>query len=198
MSSVSLTLKDVFDAPEIQQERLGALAAGAGLASLRHDLARSAPNVDWSATVTAIMQGTDEILDVPLPDVAVSAWSKYQLLEEYADARKHPPSETNLVPLATHVIRSVHHPSVQVLVGDRVVGTIKFEVAVELTVEGVLLGIRAGRIMEIRLGSCQAAGSVSCAGIVIMERETKALVWPEAIELREGIPVTLSRHEQSR
>ncbi len=135
------------------------------------------------------MAKTGELLNISLPEVAGAAWNKYQVLRKYADPKQYPPGETIVAPLVTHIITSIHKPYVEMLVGDKPVGRVDFEINLELTLEGVLLSIRGGKIVEMRIGSCQGKGRVSCEGVVIAKREKKPWLLPGAISLKEGIPV---------
>lgn len=187
--SVTITLKNFSDVSDLAPQRLAALESNAKITSLRDTLSRRAPGVAWSAALGEIAKKTDDLMLVNVPEVAAAAWNKYQVLRKYADPQKYSPGETIMVPLATHTIRSVHKPYVEILAGDEPVGRVDFEIDLELALEGVLLSIRGGKIVEMRIGSCQGKGSASCEGIVLAKRETKSFLLPGSIPLREGIPI---------
>jgi hypothetical protein len=187
--SVTITLKDFFDVSDLTPQHLAALESNAKLTSLRDVLSRRAPDVTWPAALGEITRKTDDLLQVNIPEVAAAAWNKYQVLRKYSDPEKYSSCETIMVPLATHTIRSVHKPYVEILAGDEPVGRVDFEIDLELVLEGVLLSIRGGKIVEMRIGSCQGKGSASCEGIVLAKRETKSFLLPGSIALKDGIPI---------
>ena len=191
MSSVSvgLSLRDFFDWSELTPERLLPLESMKKIASLREVLTRSVPNATWPVALKEVMAKMGELLNISLPEIAGAAWNKYQVLRKYADPKRYRPDETIVAPLVTHTITSVHKPYVEVLVGDKPVGRVDFEINLELTLEGVLLSIRGSKVVEVRIGSCQGKGSVSCEGVVITKREKKLWLLPGVISLKEGIPI---------
>jgi hypothetical protein len=196
--SVSITLKNFFDGFDVAPERLAALESNAELDALRGVIAKKAPDVTWPAALEEITRKTDDLLQVNIPEVAAAAWTKYQVLRKYSDPGKYSSGETFMVPLATHTIRSVHKPYVEILVGNEPVGKVDFEIDLELVLEGVLLSIRGGKIVAMRIGSCQGKGSASCEGIVFAHRETKPFLLPGSILLKDGIPIAPAAHGERR
>src|SRR5262245_60613434 len=91
-----------------------------------------------------------ELLDVSLIDIMGSAWQKYASLWKYGDPQKYPPSESVLVPLGEHTIDSKHEPAIEVLVGDKPVIRLKFNIDLALNQKSAILKIKAGRIKEIQ------------------------------------------------
>lgn len=189
MSSDPITLKGFFDVSGVKQDQLAAIEDSRKTASLGAALSDKAPGVTWPAALGEIVGKIDDLVDIPVSKVVAGAWNKYRLLQKYADTKKYPPSETIMVPLATHTIRSIHKPYVEILVEDKPIGTIAFEIDLELTLEGVLLSIQNGKIMEVRIGRCQGKGRVRCEEVVVAERETKEFPLPGSIRLKEGIPI---------
>jgi hypothetical protein len=192
MPSASVELKDVFDLSAVTADRLAAVEDAKSLRTLRDELSKRAPGVPWHAARAAIRGTMGDLLDGTVPELAAATWAKYHSLRKYADSKKYAPTERILVPLVTHTIRSVHKPRVEMLLGDEPVGGVEFEIELEFTVEGALLTIRGGRIVEMRVGSCRGKGTLSCAGIVIEERETQPWLLPGVIPLGEGIPLAPS------
>lgn len=196
MSSAGIALKDFFDLSAAIPDRLAAPEYSKGIASLKDMLSRRVPAVTWPVAREEIFKKTGDLLDTTVPEIAAAAWGKYQILRRYSDTKKYPPGETVVVPLATHTIRSVHQPYVEILVGDEPVGKVHFAIDLEVTLEGVLLSIRGGKIVEMRVGSCQAKGSVSCEGAVVAERETKSWLLPGTISLGDGISIVPAESDE--
>lgn len=196
MPSLGIALKDFFDLSAPAPARLAAPEYTKEIASLKNTLAKRAPLVTWPVALEEILKKTEDLLDITVLEIAGAAWGKYQVLRRYADTKNYPPDETAVVPLATHTIRSIHQPYVEILVGDQPVGKVHFEIDLEVTLEGVLLSIRGGKIVEMRVGSCQAKGSVSCEGAVVAEEETKSWLLPGTIPLGDGISIAPSEFDE--
>ena len=186
MSESPATLRGFFDDVPATTNDLRALESGEALAPLRKRISQSLPEKAWPAAFGEVMKKTDDLLDVSIPEVLASAWTAAGVLREYADAKKHPPNESTVVPLVTHTIRSVHNPYVELLVDDKTVGRVNFEVDLELTLEGVLLTIRGGHIVEMHVGSCRGSGSLSCEGITIAQTKSKPVMLPGSISFGKG------------
>jgi hypothetical protein len=189
MPSVSVSLKDFFDASALASQWPAALASNENIASLMQNVSGKAPDVAWPAALGEITRTITDLLDISLPELAAAAWGKYGVLRKYADREKYPPSESIVVPLVTHTISSVSKPYVEVLVADEPVGRVNFEVTLDLTLEGVLLTIRDGKIIAVRIGACHGKGTIRCEGVVVAQRETKSFVVPASIALDPGIPI---------
>ena len=67
--------------------------------------------------------------------------------------------------------------------------TIPFKISLTLTLEGVVLKIRNGKILEFQIGACKGSGSMSCAGVTFLDFEEKQYALPGSIDFDEGIPI---------
>lgn len=161
--------------------------ASQAAASLRDELSKEARKVRWDVVGNVLVDKLAELLNVKLVDVLVLAWKKYDALAEYADPSRHPPQETALVPLAEHTIRSQHHPYLEVLVDNRPVGRLTFDVTLALTLRGFLLQIQDAKITAIQTGSCQGSASVALEKAVIYEKKLDQIPLPGTIRLGEGV-----------
>ncbi len=176
------TVADLLDAAlrEGLEEELPPEEADAWASTLRRTLEDAHPAVGAGA-VGRVLEMLREALAVPIPDVLVSAWRRYEPFRKYVDPEAYPPDTESEVPLATHTARSTLTPQVDVLVGGAVVATLRFEVEVAMTLEGAAVRIRNGRFMGVRTGDCTVEAEVSFAG------ETLARVDPRPEELPGGI-----------
>jgi len=118
------------------------------------------------------------------------AWVKHGFLQKYVDKREYPPEETVVVYLAEHTIESKHHPYIEVLVNDKQVGKIGFEIIVALEIKGVGLSIQDGKIKEIQSGDCKGTGIIKCGNLVILKRDSVPISLPGSINLDRGMPIT--------
>ncbi|MBN1190178.1 MAG: hypothetical protein JXA46_10530 [Dehalococcoidales bacterium] len=145
--------------------------------------------VTWPLVLDTFLEKTRDILNIDIPDIMTAAWNKYKILLKYKDKEKYPPDDTFLVHLAEHTFRSMHQPFIEIRVNDQLVDTIDFEIALSLTLKGIALKIRDGKIREISAGECKGKGSVHCENRLILEKETKSFTLPGTISLGDGVPI---------
>jgi hypothetical protein len=125
----------------------------------------------------------------PLTTVLAEAWSRYRPFLKYGDRERYPPEMSSQETLLKHTINATFRPKVRVLVDGAEVGTIDFEVALRLKLEGGEVTIQDGRITELRPGKCWIEGTLSCEGVVLAERASAEHPLPGVISFGEGIPV---------
>jgi hypothetical protein len=146
----------------------------------------------WPATATHVIQALRNTLDIPVESLLVAGWSRYQPLLKYCDPKRYPPEVVSTVPLATHTIPARMSPYVSLMVDGRKMADIHFEVSVDLTLEGAVLTIQAGRFMALRTGRCHMKAALRCEGALLCEHKTKDYPFPGSISFGEGIPIAPS------
>lgn len=188
---MSLTLQELFSIGkrELSPRRFRAMESNETKTSLRDNILREAKTVTWGIAFSEIVKGAGELLNINLGDIFASGWNKHRELVKTGEKSRRSPNETFLVSLSEHKITSVHHPYIEVLLNDRPIGKIDFEISALLTLNGIVLKIRDGTIREILAGSCKAKGTVSCEKCLILEKETKSWSLPGSIDLGGGIPL---------
>lgn len=189
MIESDVTLRDLL-APEKPPGDDGArpkVDASKAASSLRKTLSQEAGNIRWDLVSDVLVEKLAELLNVKLVDVLVLAWTKYDALAEFADPVRHPPQETDLVPLAEHTVRSQHQPYLEVLMDNRPVGRLTFDVTVALTLRGFLLQIQDAKIRAIQTGSCQGHACVALEKVVIYEKTFDEIPLPGTIRLGEAV-----------
>ncbi|MGE5145889.1 MAG: FHA domain-containing protein, partial [Candidatus Eiseniibacteriota bacterium] len=127
--------------------------------------------------------------DVSLVDIVLEGWGKYKELLQYRDRTRYPPDQTILLPLAHHEIRSVHKPYVDVLLDDKPIGRVTFTVDLRLTFDGVVLVIQDGSIREVKAGTCEGRGALSCGPIKLVDRRIVKFDLPGRVALPNGFPI---------
>jgi hypothetical protein len=187
MAGVPVTLAELLlEAPDAAATR--PLLDHAALSDLRTRVG-GLPEIAWSTAADTVADAILAALDVKLTDILAGAWSTLRELQDYADPARHPAEETALVPLARHKLRSTHHPSIEVMLGEDVIAKLEFTVALTLSLEGIVLKVRGGRIREIASGSYAGTGSLKLADAVLVERQTPSYIIPGSISLGDGIPI---------
>jgi hypothetical protein len=150
----------------------------------------------WEAIVSGVGTKTKELFDIDLAWFAVSAWSKYRELTKYADPEKHPPGESNFVPLAKHTLTVGYHPYLEILFNGKPLTKLVFDLTLSLDLEGFVLTIENGKIMKVRTGSCQGKGKIAFKGQALVEKPLTKITFPGTIELPNGI--SLAKPENKR
>jgi hypothetical protein len=130
-----------------------------------------------------------EACEIPLTTILAEAWKKYRPLREYCDPGRHPPGETATVELATHTVNSVQHPSVEFLVGEKSIFTLKLDANVTIKLETAVLTIENAMFKELATGSSQVTGSLSYKGALLAERKVGEYKSPGRRSFGEGVPI---------
>lgn len=191
MDDGTYTLKEFFSArsksgsPEIKSR----LEKSDRIASLREKVSNSVGKPGWPMALEEIFKKTVDLLDISVLDLLVGGWDTYQGLKKYLDKEKYPSTQSVLVPLAEHTVKSEHHPRIEIFINDEPVGTIGFEITLTFTARGVILLIQDGRIKEAKTGEIKAKGSLKCEGALLLEQDFRPIPLPGSVDLGDGIPI---------
>lgn len=159
-------------------------------ALLREKISAALGKNGWSAAFEEIYKKTADLLDISVVDVLVGAWNTYQALKKYLDKEKYPPTQSILVPLAEHTVKSEHNPHIDIFINDKLVGSIAFQIVLTFTVRGVILIVQDGKIKGIKTGEVKAKGSLKCEGALLLEQDFRPIPLPGSVDLGDGIPIT--------
>ncbi len=190
MNNLEITLNQFFSLKELSQSRLSTIESSEKMSLLKEKVSKEIKEIRWPVTFSEIIKKIEDLLNIGTTDIMVMAWNKYRILLKYTDKKKYSSNETFLVPLAEHTIKSEHKPYIEILINDKSVGKIDFNINISLTLKGIILKIRDGKIQEIQTGSCKGKGTIKCEDFVIMEKETESISLPGSINLGEGVPIT--------
>jgi hypothetical protein len=147
------------------------------------------PGIEWGPVAKEIEAKIGEVLDVDIIGVLLGGWKKYRQLQQYRDPAKYPPEETILLSLMEHSIASSHHPKIEILAEQVLLGRLEFTITLALKLEGIVLKVRGGKIREICSGRCRGKGTLECAGVALLEKETEHFELPGRIGLGDGIEI---------
>jgi len=111
------------------------------------------------------------LLDVDLGDIAVAAWRKHAALAAAARTTTTDAATERAVALATHRITSTHRPYVDVRVGGTLVARVRLELHLVFVVAALAAVVRRGRLVEVRTGRCDLAGTLSVDGEPVVTRQ---------------------------
>jgi hypothetical protein len=133
--------------------------------------------------VATVAQG---LLDLDLGDLLVAGWCKHADLVAAAKSTIAVPGSSEVVELAAHSITSVHQPSVDVLVNDLRVATVRFELRVEFKVQALVATVRRGHLVAFRSGGCEVAVALGAEGRQLVRRQAR-LDLPLVLRLGNGV-----------
>jgi hypothetical protein len=156
---------------------------------LKESVKKEARAIRWPWVRDLVAEKSCDVLNLNVVDVLAEAWKKYAEIEKYADRQKYGPDESILVPLAEHTVKSKHQPYVEILLHEKPIGRVEFDLEFTLTLDGFVLKIQDGIIREIQTGSAKGEGKFALATVTLLKEETKVVVFPGRIPLGKGIPL---------
>jgi hypothetical protein len=184
MRDFEMTLADLFSGAALAgAQRLGREEE---LAALKEALEKETDVLEWPAVERRIVEEVAALLRLPFREIMFKAWEKEQGIEEALDASRDTPEETILLPLSEHTISSEHHPRIELRVNDRLIHTIALDIAIHIELDGCVLTIRDGRVLQADIGSCKAGATVAYGDIILLERESEPLALPGTIHFGEA------------
>jgi hypothetical protein len=191
MNNSQPTVKTLFGMEGIRapQDVKTKIEKAGQVSSLRERISTTVGKTVWPNAFDEISKKAVDLLDINLIDLLLGAWNKYQGLKKYLDKEKYPPTQSVLVPLAEHTVRSEHRPYVEVLINDELIATITFHVTVAFTVRGVLLLVQDGKIKSVKTGEIKGKGTVKCEEALLLEQDFRTVSLPGTVDLGEGIPI---------
>ena len=174
---------------EASMERLRKRIAQAScLLEIGAKVGKGLPEGSSGAAAAQVAEQLMALLDTPFSKILAEAWSRDAGIRALADGDKHPPDKVSLVPLADHTVTSSHQPFVELMMETIELGRVDFQLDVAVKVKGALIGVRDGRIMELRAGNTAAEVALSCAGVAIAKRDGE-LKLPGVVKFEEGIRI---------
>jgi hypothetical protein len=191
MTESTLTLRELF---AVQPRDLSIRAesgfdANQGLQEARQKIEQTSRAIRWPWVRERVASEAQTLLNLNVVDVLLRAWKQYLEIEQYADPQKYPPTKRIPVPLATHTLQSVHHPSLEILLKGQKIGSLESDLEFSLLLEGFVLQIENAKVMEIQTGEANGKGSLSLATVSLWEQEMKPLHFPGHITFGNGIPL---------
>lgn len=190
MSESNLMLRDLLAPSEkgLSADRRILMESDPRLQTLQERLAKEAKKVNWDGLSDVLAQKAIELLNVPVLEILLGAWRKYQEVKKLAD--DHPDGKSRRVALATHSFESQHRPCLEIIVrGLPKKITIDFSVLITMTLEGLLLRVEDGNIKAIETGTLKGQGAFSLESAVLIERDFRPIQLPGTIALGNGIPL---------
>jgi hypothetical protein len=164
-----------------------------GYDAAKKELPKERKRLDYDVLGDALKKALMTALDIALDDILGQAWSGWHDMRVYADPKRTPPDDVNIVPIAKHRIESEYEPEVDVLVEGIKVHTFPFYVAATLDVEGGDLVVQRGAIQEIRLATLKLGGIVKLRDQTLLRKDLSEIQVPGVMRLARPIPILSER-----
>ena len=187
MPATPVTLSDIF-LPPGEGLDIKAQLDGKVIPDLAQDM-HELPDIAWSAFSEEIQFAFSKALDVKLIDVVIGAWSKLKQLREYCGRKPEDPDKPFSVALAQHEVLSSHQPSVDILLGEKVIGRIVVDLELTLSLTGIVLSILDDHIVAIASGKFSGAGAIKYHDATLIEKKTKEYEIPGKWTLERPFPL---------
>lgn len=137
---------------------------------LRQQLEQSSSDLDWQTVQLEIQQQLQQLLDIQVFEVLVSAWSQQTAVETVIKRQQEQtPNEVAVVPLPPHKIRSDHKPVLRILINQQQIIEVTLDIRLLFKLRGVVLKINHGKICSIMTGEAIGVGRVSHRNIPLAE-----------------------------
>lgn len=133
-----------------------------------------------------------DLADIDVAAVVAGGWRTYAALTDAAWRTRDRPGTEELVDLASHRIHSIHRPQVDVLLDDVPVGSVDFELELDIVVRALAATVSEGRLTAVEGGRCTLRGRLSCLDVPVAAREAEADLGA-VLELGEGFPLVPPR-----
>lgn len=190
MSEARTLLTQFFGFDALSRETVTKIAGTKEFKALKAKLREELPAVTLTESFfEMIVTHLSELLNIDVRAILLNTWSKSAEILKYTDAKKFPPDQAFMLPLAQHTMTSQHQPSLHLTLGKTPVGEIQLDIKLQLQIKGALLKIQNKRIMAFSLGTCQGNGSVCYGELALLEKKSGAFTLPGTFALGTGIPL---------
>ena len=164
-----------------------ALAASGAADVVRRQL-RNFTQATRNEAVKEVERVIAEAGNLNLIDVILRAVSTYGGLREAGRRTIGAPDTSEVVELVGHQVTLQNQASVQLVVGERPVATLRLLFSLVIDIQALTATVRQGRLTALRIGRCDAGASVGIDGTTVVHKETQ-LQSPGSIPLGAGIPL---------
>ncbi len=188
MKPAGLTLKEFFlyRHKDLSAQALKQVEETSKYSDLREKLGQATQNLPWPGAFDLTMKSLGKLLEKTcLYDIMADAWREDEEFGELSDPEQYPPDETILVPLADHTIRSEHHPYLEIMLDQKILGRIEVKIELTLNIKGFILEINQGELQSVQTGALNGDGRIFCEGIQLLRRDTGEVQLPGKIDCSE-------------
>lgn len=185
---MNLTLWSLFfdGADRLPDAACRRIESSENYASLKQ-LVGNADSILWKGAGDAISDGLRKMMSLSVTDIAVAAWARHQKLRKTLDAAG--PGEIVLFDLGDHRFASKHKPRMDVRLADTTLGSLQFDLVLELELKTVRLQIQERRVTRVGAGACSVKGTLKLGELELGEVSTKQVDLPGAFAIAGGVPL---------
>lgn len=178
MNTVEVTLKEFFGLKEIKLNE-------AGMEAVKQQAGNAVSTFSPGVFAEGVKNSLASNFDMSIGGILAAAWSKRRELLKYLDK----PEATNYLRLAKHTVNSDHKPEVEVLLNEKAVAKLQFDVKFKLEIDGANLMIHEGMIKKVTAVSGKASCTISYKGYELYKKESQQIDLPGEVEFNPGIIV---------
>jgi hypothetical protein len=169
----------------------GDVKVGLGAEDLKELREKVPKAISWSSVQESVADSLAEALHVSVLSTLANGWKHYTMFMEDVRRSLSNPEVEIVSAIADHSIHSTLHPYVDVKLGGKTVHEIAFDVSLETTIRGLLLGLKKGEIVSVELGDCEWTGKIAVAEVEVLKRKLKKVSLPGHLRLKQGIAIPI-------
>jgi hypothetical protein len=172
-ATTSTTVRDIFALPEPGKTE----DAPAGWSAFQEKMSKEVKGIK-TAAMPDLVKKMGELFDIPIPNIFLTSWQKANVLHDLLEESKKTPEKVMELELGEHTINSQHKPHIEVRIQNTKVKELEFVLRLVFKVKGFVLKIQDGAIKEMRVGSCEARGTMEYQGLIIAEKKLAPIQLP--------------------
>jgi hypothetical protein len=178
MNTVEVTLKEFFGLKEIKLNE-------AGMEAVKQQAGAAISALSGNMFAEGLRNSIASNFDMSIGGILAAAWSKCRELQRYLDK----PEATNYLRLAKHTVNSDHKPEVEVMLNEKAVAKLQFDVKFKLEIDGANLMVHEGMIKKVTAVSGKASCTISYKGYELYKKESQQIDLPGEVEFNPGIVI---------
>jgi hypothetical protein len=125
-------------------------------------------------------------IDMPLVDVLVAGWRKWEELVAAAERSLRDPLATECLELHDHHMSSTHRPRIDVTLDGEPIAHVELTLELDALLHAVTAVVENGHLTELRTGHADVTARLSIEGIQVAEKG-RSIELPIELGLGEGI-----------
>ncbi|MEK6334992.1 MAG: hypothetical protein AABM67_08590 [Acidobacteriota bacterium] len=171
------TLREVFDLPQNGAKDL----SDDRWQTVEKRISEEMKGIKWTAAMSDLVPKICDLLEIKVDDVLLRAWKKAAAIRTALVNSKLTPEQTTYLELAEHTVNSEHKPSIDVKLKGAKIKSIALLVHLGFKLQGFVLKIKNGAIVELQAGHCEVKGTIKFSGLTIAEKKLSPIRLPLTI-----------------
>jgi hypothetical protein len=155
-----------------------------GVAALTHELSKvptgdRVPRGDIAAAIF-------DLLDTPIGNLVVSAWSKFREVQTACAETDGKPGARQQVRVGRRTMQSIQHPRLEAEIDDESVLSLTFDLVVTLTVDAIVITVADGHVVTVGLGDVSGEATLSWKHVQLARGAAERVVLPHVIHVEHA------------